>query len=272
MTPPPTKKQRIDGPSLHHFLQQNPWRERGADISYSDKDASAFNKEAAAEGGLYNREGALAALHVAAALIDLQRQPSNIDLPDYEKMPAEEKAAVARRKNDLCNLRKNNKVTKNQGERGATPTTGEKEVAQEPVVKIEETEVAQLHTELQRRELIAKLQAELKRRELPAELQRRRELGEDKYAATTDVADKKVPKKTCLTKKASKTMPGAPPRPYTTYNIFFQLEREYILQHGERHDIFVLFIGLIDPSFPRDSKYFVSVYTLTFNFRPQCDS
>ena len=33
-------------------------------------------------------------------------------------------------------------------------------------------------------------------------------------------------------------MPGAPPRPYTTYNIFFQLEREYILQHGERHDMF----------------------------------
>ena len=155
-----------------------------------------------------------------------------------------------------------------QGERGATPTTGEKEVAQEPsnipdnngseaagsehaararisammasvvtdYVEIEETEVAQLHTELQRRELIAKLQAELKRRELPAELQRRRELGEDKYAATTDVADKKVPKKTCLTKKASKTMPGAPPRPYTTYNIFFQLEREYILQHGKLRD------------------------------------
>ena len=26
-----------------------------------------------------------------------------------------------------------------------------------------------------------------------------------------------------------------------------------------------LFIGLIDPSFPRDSKHFVSIYTLTFN-------
>ena len=46
-------------------------------------------------------------------------------LPDYNKMPAEEMAAVARRKNDMWNSRKNNRVArKNEEVRDATPSTG----------------------------------------------------------------------------------------------------------------------------------------------------
>ena len=45
-------------------------------------------------------------------------------LPDYKKMPVEEIDAVLRRKNDLWNLRKNNRVAKNEQVRGATQTSG----------------------------------------------------------------------------------------------------------------------------------------------------